>query len=186
MDQIFTLLLTYKYAILFPLAIIEGPIISVIAGFLVALGLLNAVFVYGIVVLGDLVGDTLVYSLGYWGVRIIHTYGPRFGVTAERLEYAKGYFNEHQQKAVALSKLVHGIGVTGLIAAGSLHVPYRRYIKICFLVTLFQAAAFLTVGILFGHAYAQISKYLDYVAATASIVVLAVAAGIVWYKIRAS
>lgn len=186
MDQIFALLFTYKYAILLPLAIIEGPIISVVAGFLVALGILDALLVYGIVVAGDLIGDTLAYSFGYWGARVIHTHGPRFGVTAEKLEYAKGYFNAHQQKAVVLSKLVHGIGVTGLIAAGSLHVPYRRYIKICFSVTFFQAAIFLTIGILFGHAYAQISKYLDYIAATASIMVLAVVVCIVWYKIRAS
>jgi len=35
------LLLTYKYLILFPMALIEGPIITIIAGFIASLGYLN-------------------------------------------------------------------------------------------------------------------------------------------------
>ena len=41
MDHIVYLLTEYKYLILFPLAIVEGPIIAVIAGFLCSSGFLN-------------------------------------------------------------------------------------------------------------------------------------------------
>lgn len=176
MDGIITLLLTYKYLILVPIAIVEGPIASVIAGFLVTLGFLNIFFVYVIIVLGDIIGDTALYYLGYGGKTILNKYGSFLGITQERLEQAKRYFETKHQKAIILSKIIHGVGVAGLVTAGILRIPYRRYIKSCITVTIPQSAILLLTGILFGHAYLQIGKYLDYFAATISIVVLAVVA----------
>src|SRR5450432_4605817 len=68
MDHIAYLLTQYKYLLLFPLAIVEGPIIAVIAGFLCINGFLNLFIVYPIIVAGDLIGDTICYFLGLWGV----------------------------------------------------------------------------------------------------------------------
>lgn len=61
------LLLTYKYIILIPLSIIEGPIVTVICGFLVTLKFFNPFLVYVVMVLGDIVGDGLIYYMGYSG-----------------------------------------------------------------------------------------------------------------------
>jgi membrane-associated protein len=164
------LLLTYKYFILVPLAVIEGPIVSVIAGFLVTLGVFNPLLVYIVMVLGDIVGDGLIYYIGYSGKRFLKY----FRVTEEKLEKAKTFFHENHHKAIMMSKLAHGIGFTGLIAAGALHTPYKRYFKTCTLISMVQSAVMLTVGVLFGHAYVQIGKYLDYYAAGGSIIVLVV------------
>jgi len=56
----------YGYAALLPLAIIEGPAVTVFAAFLAAQGVFEVVGVYAIVVLGDLVGDVLHYAVGRW------------------------------------------------------------------------------------------------------------------------
>ena len=165
-----SLLLTYKYIILIPLAIIEGPIVSVIAGFLVTLGVFNPLLVYVVMVLGDIIGDGIIYYIGYSGKRFLKY----FRVTEEKLEKAKQYFHENHKKAIFMSKLVHGIGFTGLIAAGASHVPYKRYFLTCTFISVVQSAVMLTVGILFGHAYVQIGKYLDYYAAGVSVIVLIV------------
>jgi len=165
---IIQLLLTYKYLILIPLSIIEGPIVAVICGFLVTLNILNLFLVYAILVIGDIIGDGLIYYIGYSGKRFLKY----FRVTDEKLEKAKIYFHENHKKAIIMSKLVHGIGFTGLVAAGASHVPYKKYFKTCTLISLIQSAVMLTIGILFGHAYVQIGKYLDYYAAGISILVL--------------
>src|ERR1035437_1989467 len=165
-----SLLLTYKYIILIPLAIIEGPIVSVIAGFLVTLGVFNPLLVYVVMVLGDIIGDGIIYYMGYSGKRFLKY----FRVTEEKLEKAKQYFHENHKKPIFMSKLVHGIGFTGLIAAGASHVPYKRYFLTCTFISVVQSAVMLTVGILFGHAYVQIGKYLDYYAAGVSVIVLIV------------
>jgi membrane protein DedA with SNARE-associated domain len=164
------LLLTYKYIILIPLAIIEGPIVTVICGFLVTLKVFNPLLVYVVMVLGDIVGDGIIYYIGYSGKRFLKY----FRVTDEKLERAKQYFKDNHKKAIAMSKLVHGIGFTGLIAAGASHVPYQRYFRTCALISAIQSLVMLLIGILFGHAYTQIGKYLNYYAAGVSVIVLTI------------
>jgi membrane-associated protein len=162
------LLLTYKYIILIPLSIIEGPIVTVICGFLVTLKFFNPLLVYVIMVAGDIVGDGLIYYIGYSGKKFLKY----FRVTEERLEAAKKYFAENHKKAIAMSKLVHGIGFTGLVAAGASHVPYKRYFLTCAIISIIQSFVMLMLGIFFGHAYTQIGKYLNYYAAGASVLAL--------------
>ena len=164
------LLLTYKYIILIPLSIIEGPIVTVVAGFLVTLKIFNPRLVYVIMVIGDIAGDAGIYYIGYSGKRFLKY----FKITDEKMEKAKIYFHENHKKAIAMSKLAHGIGFTGLLAAGASHVPYKRYFKTCTFISIVQSFIMLMIGILFGHAYVQIGKYLNYYAALVSVIVLVV------------
>ena len=163
-----SLLFTYKYIILIPLSIIEGPIITVICGFLVTLKVFNPFLVYIIMVLGDIIGDAGIYFIGYSGKRFLKY----FKVTEEKLEKAKKYFEGNHKKAIVLSKLVHGIGFTGLMAAGAVHVSYKKYFKTCAMISVIQTFVMLILGILFGHAYVLIGEYLNYYAAIVSIVAL--------------
>ncbi len=162
------LLLTYKYIILIPLSIIEGPIVTVVCGFLVTLKVFNPLWVYIIMVVGDIVGDGIIFYIGYSGKRFLKY----FKVSDTKLEKAKTYFHENHKKAIIMSKLVHGIGFTGLLAAGASHVPYKRYFKTCALISTVQSFVMLIVGIFFGHAYVLIGKYLNYYAAFVSVAVL--------------
>jgi membrane protein DedA with SNARE-associated domain len=121
-----------------------------------------------ILVIGDIVGDGIVYYIGYSGKRFLKY----FKITEEKLETAKTFFHENHKKAIIMSKLVHGIGFTGLIAAGASHVPYKRYFKTCALISAVQSFVMIIIGVLFGHAYVQIGKYLNYYAAVISVLVL--------------
>src|SRR4051812_5717647 len=115
MDQVIALLSTYRYWIIFPLAILEGPILTIILGFLVTLGQFNPFAVYAIIVLGDFCGDLLHYSIGRWGRRWLPL--SWIGLTEERLHTGKKYFEKHKWKALISAKLVHGVGASGLIVA---------------------------------------------------------------------
>lgn len=184
MGKTIALLLVYKYYLLLPLDIIEGPIISVVAAFLSTLGLFNIFAVYVFEIIGDLIGDIALYSLGRWGKNIIHKHGHHIGATKERLEYAKKYFEEHHGKALLVSKVLHGVGITGLIAAGNLHISFKRYIKTCISISLIQSLFFVLIGLFFGHAYARIGQYLNYYAAAVSVVVLGVIIFLVVKKLK--
>lgn len=162
--------MTYKYLILIPLSIIEGPIVTIIAGFLVTMKVFNPVLVYAIMVIGDILGDAGIYYIGYSGKRFFKF----FRVNDEKLEKAKKYFAENRKKALFTSKMVHGIGFTGLLAAGATHVPYKKYFITCGLISVIQSLIMLIIGYLFGHAYVQIGKYLNYYAAAASVIALVV------------
>jgi membrane protein DedA with SNARE-associated domain len=164
-------ILLYKYIIIFPLAIIEGPFLTVICGLLVAGKFLNPWIVLPIVTLGDVVGDALLYWAGHtgkWALRL-------FRVKEENLEEAKKYFHENHKKALITSKLVHGLGFTGLLAAGAVHVPYKKYFLTCATITIIQSAILLILGIVFASAYMQIGKYLnDYAAAVSALAVIVI------------
>ncbi len=164
------LLLTYKYLILIPLSIIEGPIVSVVAGFLVTLGFFNLLVVYAVMVLGDIIGDGIFYYIGYRGKNLFHY----FKINEEKVEKAKIYFENNHQKAIAGSKIMWGIGTAGLMAAGALRVPYKKYFKTCALYSLAQSFVVILLGIFFGQAYEIIGKYFDYYAAIVSIFVLVI------------
>lgn len=166
MEQVIVLLQNYGYFAMLPLAVIEGPILSVIGGFFVTLGIFNPFAVYVIVVVGDIIGDSICYVAGrFGGAPFIRAWGPRFGATPERVAVIGARFSDKPIQTVVASKLIHGIGFTGLVTAGIVHVPYLRFISTCAVITLGQAAFFLVIGLLFGQAYKAIGAALDYGAA---------------------
>lgn len=164
------LLMTYKYAIIVPLAIAEGPIISVICGFLVTLGFFNPLLVYLVMVAGDIIGDAIFYYIGYKGKGLFHY----FKINEEKVEKAKIYFENNHKKAIAGSKIMWGIGTAGLVAAGALHVPYKRYFKTCALYSLAQSFIMVTLGIFFGQTYEIIERYFNYYTSIVSILAIIV------------
>lgn len=171
MEHILYWLSHYKYLLLFPLAVVEGPILAVIAGFLCSTGALNPFIVFPIIVAGDVTGDSLCYSFGRWGVpRPVRRLASWLGVRPESIERVRSYFGTHPIKTIALSKITLGIGVAGIYLAGNSKVPYARFLGICLATSALQYVVYLTIGLLFGKAYIQINRYLDF-AASATITV---------------
>lgn len=162
----------YGVWILLPIAIIEGPVATVIGGFMASLGQLSLLSVFGIVVFGDILGDAGFYILGRWGIRHVHRFARIFGITEEKRKRVTHFFNTHEKKALIFSKVAHGIGVTGLLTAGAIKIPYHRYVRMCGLVSILQALLFLVVGYFFGHAYKQILGTLNIVSTFVSILVV--------------
>ena len=105
MEHIIQLLYGFKYLFLFPLAVVEGPILAIIAGFLCMEGILNPFIVYPIIILGDIIGDSLVYALGRWGKSCSTGRWRRLmGLSGAKIERARTYFGNNPVKTVSLSK----------------------------------------------------------------------------------
>lgn len=175
METIFFLLLTYRYPILFPLAIVEGPILAVIAGFFCTQGYLNLFIVYPIIVLGDVTGDTIVYMSGRWGIpgflkKILY----KIGLTPQNMQKARLYFDSNPKKSISLSKIALGIGIAGIYLAGNARIRYPLFLRISLVTSAIQYVVYLGIGLLFGSAYKQISHYLNVFAAAAIIALLSV------------
>lgn len=169
------MLLKYKYVILFPLAIVEGPILAVVAGFLCTGGYLNLFIVYPIIVLGDIVGDTISYLFGRWGVpAFLKKVVKGFRFSPENVQSVRAYFGSNPRRTIALSKIALGIGIAGIYLAGNVRIPYHRFIRICLITSALQYVVYLSIGLLFGSAYKQISNYLDFFAASAIVILVAI------------
>jgi membrane-associated protein len=173
MEHLFHLLTQYRYIILFPLAIVEGPIITVIAGFLCTLGFLNPLFVFPIIISGDVIGDSLYYGLGRIGnAKFVQNIGKRVGINSDKINSARAFFNSNPTRTISLSKIILGIGVAGLFLAGQAKVPYKKFLSICTLTSAAQCAIYLSIGLLFGNAYLKIDKYLNYFASVTIVAAL--------------
>ena len=159
LDNAVELLITYKYILLFPWAIVEGPIVSVLGGFLVSTGILNPYITYGLLILADLIGDTIYYSIGRFGGRpFIHKWGHFFGINEERLYKTETHFHHHAGKTLAVGK-TQPWGMFVLIASGLSKMSYIRFMWINLAVTIFKSFGLMLIGYYFGKSYSLISDY---------------------------
>lgn len=162
LEQILHSLELYKYLVLFPLCVVEGPIIAIIAGFLCANGMLNPLIAFPVIVAGDITGDSICYAAGRFAApRFGRTVARWIGVTEEKKARVKAMFNENPIKTISLSKIILGIGVAGIFLAGRARVPYLTFIRICLVTSAGEYIIYLTVGALFGSAYRQTNHYLN-------------------------
>jgi membrane-associated protein len=162
LDEIIKLVLAYRYLAIFPFALFEAPLMSIVIGFFAATGQLNVYLAFGIVVLGDSIGDTALYVFGRYFRGLFERVGLRMNLSPVRVKKVLDYFGKRDRRAIVISKLVHGVGFTGLIVAGSIRVPFRRFILTCVIVTVSQSAVLAAIGLLSGVAYQSFAHWLGY------------------------
>ncbi len=162
LEQIIPWLEHYKYFAIFPLAFVEGPIITIIAGFFSSLGYINIFFAYLVIVAGDLASDLMYYFLGNkGGIKFIGKWGRYFGITEQHAESMEKHFDKHGGKMLFLGKLSHGIGTAFLVAAGLAKMPFKKFLFYNSLATLLKSFILILIGYYFGHAFATINSYLE-------------------------
>ena len=168
------LLLTYKYAILFPIAIIEGPIISIISGFLISSGHLNLYIVFGLLVLGDLIGDTIYYGIGRFGGNyFLKRWGWLLNIDSQKLLKLEKRFENHGGKLLFFAK-AQGIGGAILAAAGVIKMPYARFMWLNAVATLIKSVILIMIGYYFGKAYSTINDYFNKIAIISTLLLVIV------------
>jgi membrane protein DedA with SNARE-associated domain len=161
--HLFLLVLQYGYFLLFPIAVVEGPVAAIVAGALVASGSLNIYIVIVILIAADLVGDIIYYSLGRWGhVRFLEDIGKRIGLTSERMEPLKLNFKKNSRKLLLIGK-TQGLGSIILYFAGVSKMPLPRFLGWNFLGTVPKVLIFLAVGFFFGQSLIQSQHAIDYI-----------------------
>ena len=147
--------------LVFPLAVIEGPIVTVIAAYLASLGYLNIYAVFATVVLADLVGDSILYSLGRFGADVIpKRWIFRLPVERRRLAEIEKQFQVNGGRILIVAKLTHAVGFIVLFAAGISRMTFPSFIWYNFLGTLPKSLFFTAIGYTVGYAYNEIDSYI--------------------------
>lgn len=152
-----------KYVLLFLLTIVEGPLVAMVAGLFASLGFFNLILAYLVILAGDLVSDSLYYSIGFWGrEKVIKKYGRFILLDQTKLHKFETLVRYHSVKVLVIGKLTHFAGVPVLLAAGLVRIPYRKFIWYDMLATLPKSLIFLLLGFYFGSLTGTISHYLEY------------------------
>jgi membrane protein DedA with SNARE-associated domain len=174
----------YGYFFLLILSILEGPIVTVIAGFIASLGFYNIFAVFCIVVLGDIIGDVVLYSIGHAGRRRYARTGKLLGLSKNSIEKVTKHFDMHSGKTVFWGKITHSIGFAVLLASGLVGMPIGDFILYNFLGTVPKSLVLVIVGYYFGSAYNSIGSYIDKISFVIFIVIVLCALGYFFFKER--
>jgi membrane protein DedA with SNARE-associated domain len=182
-DTIPSLLMHYGYFIFFPITVVEGPVVTVIAGLLSSLGYFNIYIIYILAVLGDLFGDVLYYWLGHIGGKHIRVKGKFLGISVKYTESLEDHFKQHLGKTLLFGKLTHSIGAPILMAAGVSRVPFGKYIWYNFIGTIPKVFIFVLIGYYFGISYKQFNTYFNYVTVLVLLPIILIVAIVITIKI---
>jgi membrane protein DedA with SNARE-associated domain len=162
LSQIGPLVSQYGMTVLFPIAVVEGPAVSVVAGALVASGQFGWLGVALLLIGADLVGDALYYSLGRWGhspfLRRLERW---LSLTEERFRPLEEGFRRHDWKILVIGK-TQPFGSVILFFAGATKMPVGRYLVCNLLATVPKVALFESAGYFLGESIAHSMKYFDY------------------------
>ncbi len=161
LNAIVSLIVSYRYLLILPISIIEGPIVTVIAAFLASQGYFNILFIYFIVVLGDIVGDIIYYYIGrFWKQESINKLLNLFRIKNEKIEKAKQYFNKNVGKTLLFGKFTHSAGFVILIGAGMARIPLKDFIIYNLIGIIPKSLLFILIGYFAGSAYNKIDSYI--------------------------
>ncbi|MBS1182005.1 MAG: hypothetical protein H6Q99_1885 [Proteobacteria bacterium] len=175
---------SYGLWVLTPLAVLEGPIVTVIAGYLASLTILSLWQVIPCVIAADIVGDSLLYLLGRLALGSLGpTWRDRLGLSPRRLYSLMRGFRRHGTRILVVAKLTHAAGFAALTAAGAARMPFVTFLLANTLASIPKSLVFVTLGYLFGSAYETIAGWLS-VEAAALVLALGVGGGLVVYLRR--
>ena len=169
LEAVIGLMAKHGLAVIAPIAVLEGPIVTVIAAWLASQNLFSLWSVTLVVVVADLVGDLGLYALGRWGLhRLPARWRDRLGLNRARLIGLTRHFRHKGGRTLVIGKLTHSAGAAVLVAAGMARMPLWRFVRVNLLATIPKSLFFVALGYSFGSAYARIDGWI----ARGSLVVL--------------
>lgn len=127
-------------------------------------------------VLGDLIGATIAYAIGFWGEKqLVERHGAKFHLSARRLDKATVWFDRYGSLAVFFSRMVPGARFVFPYAAGVVKMAYPRFITFCALGSIVWITLLAVLGRAVGSDWQSWRTHLEYVDyAFIALVVLAV------------
>ena len=108
---------------------------------------------------GDLASFTLGKRLGR---RFVITRGPRFGVTAPRLERVEAFFDRHGPKAILVGRFIGLVRAVAPFLAGASGMRLRAFLPWSLLGTLVWTTAFTLVGYAFSNSFSAAAGVLTH------------------------
>jgi len=170
------LIIEYRYWILVPLAIIEGPIVAFVSGALASLGYFN---LYALAVLffaRDMGMDAIYYYSGYFGSRTSFAQRMirKMDVQEDQLNDLRSLWEQHPARTMFIGKLSYGIAQAFIVVAGAVKMNIRKFFTYGAIVAVVEFGTLLLAGYFFGNAFGSVSvvvENIQYVVAGATLII---------------
>lgn len=149
------LILEYRYWILIPLSLLEGPIVAFIAGTLASAGYFNIYLLAVLFFVRDVGLDLAYYSIGHWGskTRFVQKMLSKLRIHEGHLEDVRKLWERHPGKTMFIGKISYGIASAFIVVAGMVKMPLARFVGWGSVVAVVQYGALLLLGYFLGNAF---------------------------------
>jgi membrane protein DedA with SNARE-associated domain len=157
---------------------VPGETILIAAAAYAGAGRLNIVAVGLVAVVAAMAGDNIGYAVGFFGGRaLVLRFGKYVGLTSQRLDKAEGFFDRYGGVVVAGARFIEGLRQANGIVAGTIRMPWPRFLIFNTLGAVLWVGAWASVGYLAGGhitaIYDTVSRYSLYLLIALAVVVAA-------------
>ncbi|MFZ3043909.1 MAG: hypothetical protein WA058_02245 [Minisyncoccia bacterium] len=151
-DFVTQLILQYRYWILIPLSLIEGPVVAFIAGTLASVGFFNIYFLAILFFVRDVGLDGIYYAMGYFGghTAFAERMLAKIGVTESHLEKVRALWEKRPFMTMFIGKLSYGIASAFIVVAGMVNMPLRIFFRYGIIVAILEYGSLLFAGYFLG------------------------------------
>ena len=171
--QILAYIKTIGYPAMLALMIVEGPIATILAAFAASLGFFNVFVVLILSMLGDIIGDIILYIIGYTGgARVLAKAERILKIKPEIVAKLEKLFLRHGKKTIFAVKSTTGLCWITFIAAGTVRMKFQEFLFGSFLGGIVWSSFLVAMGYFFGYAFEKINDYIKY----AGLIIFAAAA----------
>ena len=161
---------------------VPGETLLIAASLYAGAGHLNIWLVVVVAFFAAVLGDNVGYVIGRKGGReLVERFGKYLFVTPHRLDRAEAFFSKHGGKIVVIARFVEGLRQLNGIIAGTVEMPWRRFVLCNALGAAMWVAVWTGLGYLAGNHVETIATYFTYFAIGAGVIVVAV---VVWHVLR--
>lgn len=156
----FSFVQSSSYALIFIAMVIEGPIVTTAASFAASLGYLNIWLIFFLSLFADIFSDFLHYGFGYvWRRAVIERYGQYVGLKKQMMKKLEKRLHNNLGKSMIVIKFTPILSTPGLMLAGALKVPIKKFMFYSFMITLPRTIFFTAAGFYFGLAFGKLMDY---------------------------
>lgn len=187
LEAVIDLIAHYGLAVIGPVAVIEGPIITVIAAWLASQDVLNIWAVLVVILLANLIGDLGHYALGRWGLQILpERWLTRLGIDPANLETLTAHYRNAGARTLLIGKFTQVVIAPILVAAGLARMNIWTFVWVTVLGTIPTSLFFVMLGYTLGSAYENIDHWIGRVSLIGlGVVILGGVLYFIWKRTRA-
>lgn len=158
MEHIVQLLTSHSYLILIPLVILEWPLVTLVAGFLLYTWQYERYTTLALISISDIISDLIHYRIWYAG--------RKFDIESKlkfvSLDMLKKLWIDHPTMMIFFGKLAYGISGPLIMSAGLCRVSLGVFLARTVPVTFVQASILLYVWYSLWSSYTLASQYMAY------------------------
>jgi membrane protein DedA with SNARE-associated domain len=168
---------------------VPGETVLILGAVYAGTGRLSILLVALLGFLGAVISDNIGFAIGHFGGRsLVERYGRYILLTAERLDKATAFFEQHGGKVITVARFIEGLRQANGIIAGTTGMHWARFLTFNALGAALWVGTWTAIGYLSGShittIYNQATRYSTYLAIAAGALLIAFVARQLWRSRR--